>query len=72
MVLSLCVCSQLVGLVAEKSELLKLWEERKVEFGQCMELQVWLRDADQADAWMAKQEVRGGISRACDLHVTCM
>lgn len=57
--LALCVCLQLVGLVTEKSELLKLWEERKAEFDQCMELQLWLRDADQADAWMAKQEVRG-------------
>ena len=66
--LSVCICSQLVGLVTEKSELLKLWEERKAEFDQCMELQVWLRDADQADAWMAKQEV----TAACDLHVTSM
>ena len=66
--LSVCICSQLVGLVTEKSELLKLWEERKAEFDQCMELQVWLRDADQADAWMAKQEV----TAACDLHMTCM
>ena len=54
--------------MTEKSELLKLWEERKVEFDQCMELQVWLRDADHADAWMAKQEVRA----ACDMHVTCI
>ena len=64
----MCICSQLVGLVTEKSELLKLWEERKATFDQCMELQVWLRDADQADAWMAKQEVMP----ACDLHVTSM
>ena len=44
--------------MSEKSELLKLWEDRKSEFDQCMDLQLFMRDADQLDAWMAKQEVR--------------
>lgn len=48
---------KLVSLVSEKSALLKLWEERKLQFNQCIELQVFLREAEQADGWMAKQEV---------------
>ena len=51
------VKEKLIALVSEKGELLKLWEDRKTEFDQCMELQLFYRDADQADAWMAKQEV---------------
>ncbi len=39
-------------------ELLKLWKERKEQFGECMELQLFMRDAYQADNWIAKQEVR--------------
>ena len=55
---SFCVVLvQLIDLVSEKSELLKLWEDRKAEFDQCMDLQLFMRDADQLDAWMAKQEV---------------
>lgn len=34
-----------------------LWEERKDQFEQCLELQLFMRDTDQADNWMAKQEV---------------
>ena len=48
---------KLVSLVSEKSALLKLWEERRLQFNQCIELQVFLREAEQADGWMAKQEV---------------
>jgi len=43
--------------VSEKSTLLKLWEERQAQFSQCIELQVFLREAEQADGWMGKQEV---------------
>ena len=48
---------KLVSLVSEKSALLKLWEERRLQFNQCIELQVFLREAEQADGWMVKQEV---------------
>lgn len=48
---------KLVSLVSEKNTLLKLWEERRLQFNQCIELQVFLREAEQADGWMAKQEV---------------
>jgi spectrin alpha len=48
---------QMQSLLKEKVSLLELWEERKVQFEQCMELQLFLRDAFQADNWMAKQEV---------------
>ncbi|XP_065916481.1 spectrin alpha chain, non-erythrocytic 1-like [Dysidea avara] len=47
---------KLVSLVSEKSALLKLWEERQAQFSQCIELQVFLREAEQADGWMGKQE----------------
>lgn len=45
------------SLLKEKCSLLELWEERKGQFEQCMELQIFLRDAYQAENWMAKQEV---------------
>ena len=45
------------SLLKEKVSLLELWEERRGQFEQCMELQLFLRDAFQADNWMAKQEV---------------
>nr|WAW84869.1 spectrin alpha chain [Halisarca dujardinii] len=50
------VKDKLINLVSEKSQLLRLWEDRKVEFDQCMDLQLFMRDADQLDAWMSKQE----------------
>ena len=42
----------------ERDTLLELWEERRKQFDQCMDLQLFNRDVEQADAWMAKQEVR--------------
>ena len=48
---------QLQSLSAEKAQLRSLWEERKEQFEQCLDLQLFMRDADQADNWMAKQEV---------------
>jgi len=44
-------------LVSEKSLLLALWEERRILYEQCMDLQLFYRDTEQADTWMAKQEV---------------
>ncbi len=49
----------LVSLGSQKASLLGLWEERKAQFDQSMDLQLFMRDADQADNWMAKQEVGG-------------
>lgn len=46
-----------MSLSEEKVGLLALWEERRKEFEQCHELQTFLRDAEQMDNWMAKQEV---------------
>lgn len=55
------------SLMKEKVSLLELWEERKGQFEQCMELQLFLRDAFQADNWMAKQEVREGSIMAVNV-----
>lgn len=33
-----------------------LWEERRILYEQCMDLQLFYRDTEQADTWMAKQE----------------
>ena len=49
---------QLVTLAEEKTSLLELWEERRILYEQCMDLQLFYRDTEQADAWMSKQEVR--------------
>lgn len=48
---------QLVTLANEKQSLLSLWEERRILYEQCMDLQLFYRDTEQADTWMAKQEV---------------
>ena len=55
------VKNTLESLAGEKSSLLELWEERRAQFDQCMELQLFMRDAEQADNWMAKQEVNYSI-----------
>ena len=52
---------KLVTLANEKSSLLELWEERRVLYEQCMDLQIFYRDTEQADAWMTKQEVSSPI-----------
>ena len=51
------VKQKLVDLANEKTSLLELWEERRVLYEQCMDLQIFYRDTEQADAWMSKQEV---------------
>lgn len=51
------VKTRLQSLASERASLLAAWEERWEEFGQCRELQLFMRDTEQADGWMAKQEV---------------
>lgn len=50
------VKEKLSTLSADKNSLLALWEERRILYEQCMDLQLFYRDTEQADAWMAKQE----------------
>ena len=50
------VTEKLSVLAAEKNALLQLWEERRILYEQCMDLQLFYRDTEQADTWMAKQE----------------
>merc|ERR1712020_871440 len=50
------VKQKLVILAEEKTSLLQLWEERRILYEQCMDLQLFYRDTEQADTWMAKQE----------------
>jgi spectrin alpha len=50
------VKEKLVNLAEEKTVLLSLWEERRILYEQCMDLQLFYRDTEQADAWMGKQE----------------
>lgn len=54
---------QLAILESEKRSLLELWEEKRILYEQCMDLQLFVRDTEQADAWMTKQEV--GCFFAC-------
>lgn len=51
------VKEKLVILATEKTSLLSLWEQRRILYEQCMDLQLFYRDTEQADTWMAKQEV---------------
>ncbi|KAF7492961.1 Spectrin alpha chain [Sarcoptes scabiei] len=41
----------------EKLALVVLWEERRILYEQCMDFQLFLRDAEQVDQWMNKQEI---------------
>ena len=50
------VAIKLESLQADKASLLELWEKRRILYEQCMDLQLFYRDTEQADAWMAKQE----------------
>ncbi|KAJ8038539.1 Spectrin alpha chain, non-erythrocytic 1 [Holothuria leucospilota] len=50
------VKEKLVTLADEKKNLEDLWEERNKKYDQCMDLQLFYRDTEQANTWMAKQE----------------
>ncbi|XP_011879275.1 PREDICTED: spectrin alpha chain isoform X1 [Vollenhovia emeryi] len=50
------VARKLNSLADDKSSLLNLWEKRRILYEQCVDLQLFYRDTEQADAWMAKQE----------------
>ncbi|XP_030853592.1 spectrin alpha chain, non-erythrocytic 1 isoform X3 [Strongylocentrotus purpuratus] len=50
------VKEKLVTLADEKKALEELWEERRVTYEQCMDLQLFYRDTKQAQSWMTKQE----------------
>lgn len=46
-----------LGVLAnEKTSLLMLWEERRILYEQCMDLQLFYRDTEQSHTYMAKQE----------------
>lgn len=47
---------KLAALESDKSSLLSLWEDRRILYEQCLDLQLFYRDTEQADTWMAKQE----------------
>ncbi|XP_066902604.1 spectrin alpha chain isoform X3 [Halyomorpha halys] len=50
------VKEKLLMLESEKAALISLWNERRLLNEQCMDLQLYYRDTEQADTWMAKQE----------------
>lgn len=50
------VSSRMRQVADMRSTLAELWEERRVRYEQCMDLQLFYRDTEQADTWMAKQE----------------
>ena len=50
------VKEKLITLANEKTSLLDLWEQRRILYEQCMDLRLFYRDTEQADAWIAKQE----------------
>uniref|UniRef100_A0A6Q2Y390 Spectrin alpha chain, non-erythrocytic 1 n=1 Tax=Esox lucius TaxID=8010 RepID=A0A6Q2Y390_ESOLU len=46
-----------LGILSEEKEsLLELWEVRRQQYEQCMDLQLFYRDTEQVDNWMSKQE----------------
>lgn len=59
---------QLTVLSEERTALLELWELRRQQYEQCMDLQLFYRDTEQVDNWMSKQEVSGvGTGHLCVL-----
>jgi len=50
------VREKLAQLHNDRASLLELWEDRRILYEQCMDLQLFYRDTEQADTWMAKQE----------------
>lgn len=50
------VQEKLVILETEKGALLDLWENRRILYEQCMDLQLFYRDCEQADTYILKQE----------------
>uniref|UniRef100_A0AAQ4Q8H5 Spectrin alpha, non-erythrocytic 1 n=1 Tax=Gasterosteus aculeatus aculeatus TaxID=481459 RepID=A0AAQ4Q8H5_GASAC len=50
------VKEKLAILSEEKESLLELWEVRRQQYEQCMDLQLFYRDTEQVDNWMSKQE----------------
>lgn len=55
--LSVSFSSKLTILSEERAALLELWELRRQQYEQCMDLQLFYRDTEQVDNWMSKQEV---------------
>ncbi|XP_075691231.1 spectrin alpha chain, non-erythrocytic 1 isoform X4 [Rhinoderma darwinii] len=43
-------------LAEERTTLLELWDLRRQQYEQCMDLQLFYRDTEQVDNWMSKQE----------------
>ncbi|KAG8554929.1 hypothetical protein GDO81_003933 [Engystomops pustulosus] len=43
-------------LAEERTSLLELWDRRRQQYEQCMDLQLFYRDTEQVDNWMSKQE----------------
>ncbi|XP_069465277.1 spectrin alpha chain, non-erythrocytic 1 isoform X8 [Ambystoma mexicanum] len=50
------VREKLAILAEERTTLLELWELRRQQYEQCMDLQLFYRDTEQVDNWMSKQE----------------
>ena len=47
---------KLEQLESEHSRLTQLWQSKQDFFSQCLEFQLFMRDAEQADTWITKQE----------------
>lgn len=50
------VASKLSDLEREREALLALWENKRIQGEQCMDLQLFYRDVEQAQSWINKQE----------------
>ncbi|VDP84941.1 unnamed protein product [Echinostoma caproni] len=50
------VATKLSELERERENLINLWEARRIQLEQCMDLQLFYRDVEQAESWMSKQE----------------
>uniref|UniRef100_A0A5F8G4J8 Spectrin alpha chain, erythrocytic 1 n=1 Tax=Monodelphis domestica TaxID=13616 RepID=A0A5F8G4J8_MONDO len=50
------VCEKMTALDNDHAALLELWERRRHQYEQCLDLHLFYRDSEQVDSWMSRQE----------------
>lgn len=59
---------QMTILANNWAALLGLWDQRQLQYQQCMYLHLFYRDSEQVDSWMSRQEVTARAQRVSRSH----
>ena len=54
---------KLLTLDEDKNALFQLWEERRILYEQCMDLQLFYRDTEQADSYLDPTNMNGKVQK---------